>query len=65
MKKLCIKCLKKKEITEFNDSSNPVPSLIGTCKECLKEYNAMYYKENILQVLENQRYRRKQLLKKK
>jgi hypothetical protein len=59
MKKTCIKCLEEKDIEEFNDSSNAVPSLIGTCKSCLKTYNAAYYKAHKEQVLENQRYRRK------
>lgn len=58
MEKLCIKCLEKKDIKEFNDSSNPVPSVIGTCKSCLKTYNATYYKAHIEQILENQRRRR-------
>jgi hypothetical protein len=58
MKKLCIKCLEKKDIKEFNDSSNPVPSVIGTCKSCLKKYNAAYYKDHMEQIIENQKLRK-------
>jgi hypothetical protein len=56
--KICIKCNEEKPLNDFNASSNPVDSLIGSCKNCLKEYNALYYRAHTQRVLENQKIRR-------
>ena len=62
---ICKKCDKDKEQSEFNETSDrSIIERITTCKTCQSEYNSSYYAANKQRVLENQRYRRKQLKKK-
>ena len=46
MKKICNKCKQEKELTEFYKNKKRKDGHSTWCKECDREYNQMYYKQN-------------------
>lgn len=44
--KTCTKCNKEKELNEFSLKKSSIDGYMSKCKECVREYNSLYYLNN-------------------